>query len=226
MSTSQYFGLKCAKDKSSQYFPSSVGRFNCETNNIETFYCKNCNVGTQLTIFFKRHLQDHALKNQNSPYIIRKYICGKCSFETHFSMKWFQHTRTCRGKKENLQTSKKSVLKTFTWSICDQCGRKYKFKYSLEMHKISKHLKDDEISWFSCTKCSYKAKLKCHLHRHIKRQHLNEQACQLYLCDKCPYTTKYKATLKTHTTKHHSDESNIKRYPRHLVQVRDVFIQR
>ncbi|KAJ3644122.1 hypothetical protein Zmor_026795 [Zophobas morio] len=127
--------------------------FDCETANIENYYCNYCNFETELVLVFKQHLEEHqGVKRSHRDVLIgkhriRTYVCEKCGFETNFLMKWRQHTKQCIGKEKSLQMYR-----------CDECGSMYKQKPSLKENTILKHLNDDKIQWYHCANCPYKAK--------------------------------------------------------------------
>ena len=195
---------------------SSITPFNCETSNIETYYCSNCDFQTELTLHFKQHIEEsHRVKRQkqqlsNVEYIFKNYMCPKCKFETHFLMKWRQHTMECMGrKKKRVKRITKILLKRFE---CDQCDFKSKYKRSLNNHKISKHLKDDEILWYKCEECSFRSKQQEHLKKHIMMQHLDDKDVKWFKCQECPYKTKRQHLVKQHIIIHHSNGQDIKCY--------------
>ena len=86
-------------------------KFTCDNAKIEPYYCKNCDFKTELTVFFKEHIDKyHGLKRESTDYLlsedfhIQTYVCEKCSFETNFSLKWLQHTSACTGEKKKFQS--------------------------------------------------------------------------------------------------------------------------
>ncbi|WP_206737914.1 hypothetical protein, partial [Klebsiella pneumoniae] len=75
----------------------SPPHFTCGNSRLK--FCKDCNFQTELTLIFKQHLQEHhTIKKEpdedlpNEKKVIQKYICKKCTFVTHFVLKWLQHT--------------------------------------------------------------------------------------------------------------------------------------
>ncbi|CAH1368061.1 unnamed protein product, partial [Tenebrio molitor] len=61
----------------------------CERNDLEKYYCKDCNFETDLVVILKQHFREYHRKDtdcvQDQPkkdIIVKSYICQKCSFET------------------------------------------------------------------------------------------------------------------------------------------------
>ena len=109
---------------------SSMTLFNCETTTVENYYCKDCNVETELTITFKQHISDcHYNKtklgeNASDEFIVQKYSCDQCNFDTHFLVEWLRHQHT------------KQIVGGLT--------------NSLQYVENSEHLDNDVPTWF-CT---------------------------------------------------------------------------
>ncbi|XP_063926892.1 zinc finger protein 142-like [Zophobas morio] len=184
--------------------------FVCENTTIERYRCKDCNFESDLTLMFKLHLRNHhsihSKPQENAPhYYARTYICENCAFESHFSLTWLQHTLSC-GKNANRALERKGLQ----WHKCDQCDSKYASKSYLKIHKIVKHLSDDDRIWYRCEKCPFKAKVKFNLKTHYMRQHVDERDVKWFKCEKCLYKTKQKPHLRSHILTNHLDENEIK----------------
>ena len=198
--------------------------FNCESSQIESYTCNDCNSQTELTVLLKLHVaRYHNVKTEdrNSPnlnFTIHKYVCERCNFETNFALKWFQHILTCSADKQTVQNE--SVTEVVFCHYCDKCDFRSKYKHCLRRHKYLKHLNDDEIAWFHCLKCPYKCKRICNLRAHVDRKHEGKKCAKTqssvlknikwYDCEKCPYKAKHKSTLKSHINARHLDEEDVK----------------
>ena len=65
-------------------------------------------------MLLKQHIKEHhGIKDENDDlipqYNNQKYVCGKCGFETHFSLKWLRHMKEC--KRRSYKTTEKSDWK-------------------------------------------------------------------------------------------------------------------
>ncbi|KAJ3632418.1 hypothetical protein MTP99_009430 [Tenebrio molitor] len=70
----------------------------CERNNLEKYYCKDCNFETDLVVILKQHLREYHRKEtdcvQDQPKndtVVKSYICQKCSLETYSVLPWMKH---------------------------------------------------------------------------------------------------------------------------------------
>ena len=89
-----------------QHSSPSLSHFNCQSVNIETYWCKDCNFQSELTFIFKQHIIQRHNKNEDSPiknFVVHHQICDECDFGTHFSMKWLQHRLFCFGNNKHLK---------------------------------------------------------------------------------------------------------------------------
>uniref|UniRef100_A0AAR5PKG9 Protein krueppel n=1 Tax=Dendroctonus ponderosae TaxID=77166 RepID=A0AAR5PKG9_DENPD len=80
--------------------------------------------------------------------------------------------------------------------MCDQCGRSFRSKYRLNLHKKKEHggTKD-----FECTTCGKKFFERMHLKRHVDKTHKNIRP---YVCDFCGKSFKSKNHIKIHERIH------------------------
>ncbi|KAJ3650508.1 hypothetical protein Zmor_016601 [Zophobas morio] len=109
--------------------------FTCDKATVESYYCKDCNYQTTVTLLFILHVRKHdSIKKQRHEdppqYSVRKYICGNCPFESHFSMTWYQHTFSCHKTKQIQEVAKQGTV----WYYCEKCSFKTKLLTNLKGH--------------------------------------------------------------------------------------------
>ncbi|CAH1368116.1 unnamed protein product, partial [Tenebrio molitor] len=70
----------------------------CERNDLEKYYCKDCNLETDLVVILKQHFRECHRKDvkcvQDQPKndtVVKCYICQKCSFKTYSVLLWIKH---------------------------------------------------------------------------------------------------------------------------------------
>jgi predicted RNA-binding Zn-ribbon protein involved in translation (DUF1610 family) len=119
----------------------------CETNDLEKYYCKDCNFEADLVVILKQHHKEyHSVQDQpKNDTVVKSYICQKCSFETYSVLLWIKH----------LESSCFYIEDAIHWYNCDKCEYKTKRNNYLKQHKIT-HLSADEVQWYSCDECEYK----------------------------------------------------------------------
>jgi uncharacterized protein YlaI len=183
--------------------PLPLKSLSSERNDLEKFYCKDCNFETDLVVIFKQHLGQYHRKGtdclQDQPKndaVVKSYICQKCSFETYSVLLWIKHLNTsCFDTEEESEK-----VNTVQWYNCDKYEFKTKRKLKQKRHRKNP-LSADAVKWFSCDECEFKTKRNDHLKRH-KIIHLSADAIQWYSCDKCEYKAKCKKDVKYHETTH------------------------
>ncbi|KAJ3650509.1 hypothetical protein Zmor_016602 [Zophobas morio] len=171
--------------------------FTCEKATVESYYCKDCNYQTTVTLLFRLHVRKHhsikKARQENSPqYSVRKYICGNCPFESHFSMTWSQHTFSCHNKPKQTKTTKQT-------------------------QEIAKHL-NEGIDWYNCEKCVFRTKLFNSFKGHCKVMHSLEMAKKPYVCEQCPFKSRYKSLLDSHVISRHMNKCYKCQYCSHVVK--------
>jgi hypothetical protein len=184
----------------------------CERNDLEKYYCKDCNFETDLVVILKQHLKEYHRKDtdcvQDRPknnIVVKSYICQNCSFETYSVLLWIKHLESSCFDTEDvihccLKQHKRHHLSAFAfqWYSCDICQFKVQGKGNLRRHKKN-HLSADAVKWYRCDKCEFKTKGKGYLKQHKnKKIHRSADAVQWYSCDKCEYKTKQNRYLKQH----------------------------
>ena len=146
-----------------------LNQFACGNTKIETYFCKDCNFKTELTVLFKERVgKYHGIKRESrddllsEDFRIQNYVCEKCNFETTLSLKYLQHTSACTENKQNYQIVT-SPTQNDTYST--------DFKRTEETH------------WYSCAQCSHKAKFKSILQVHMRKHDLSKE----HACGKRPF---------------------------------------
>ncbi|XP_063927294.1 putative zinc finger protein 66 [Zophobas morio] len=205
---------------------STLEKFTCSNPKIESYYCKDCDFQTELTILFKQHINKyHGLKRgdlSSEDFSIQNYVCEKCHFQTNFLFKWLQHSSTCVETKVNLQ----NLSKRYACSDCpfrshySSCLREHSRLFHLgDEHKcekcifktgsksvLKKHVHNNDVEWCKCDECSFKTKCKRYLTFHGIYRHLN---LIQYKCEQCPFKTKRKADLELHLSRFHSKQNDV-----------------
>jgi hypothetical protein len=78
--------------------PLPLKSLSSERNDLEKFYCKDCNFETDLGVILKQHLRKYHRKDTDcvqdqlrNDTVVKSYICQKCSFETYSVLLWTKH---------------------------------------------------------------------------------------------------------------------------------------
>ncbi|KAJ3628631.1 hypothetical protein MTP99_015927 [Tenebrio molitor] len=187
--------------------PLPLKSLSSERNDLEKFYCKDCNFETDLVVIFKQHLREYHRKDtdcvQDQPKnytVVKSYICQKCTFETYSVLMWIKHLDgSCFNTKEECEN-----ISEEEWYQCECCS-KTKEAQVLEKHQAAKQSLH-HFHWYSCDKCEFKTKRNDSLKRH-KQIHLSAAAIQWYNCDKCEFKTKRNHYLKRHKQIHLSADA-------------------
>ncbi|KAJ6629740.1 Zinc finger protein [Pseudolycoriella hygida] len=178
--------------------------FSVTKSSPEKFACEICG-----KLYIKGHLRHH----MNSHVESRPFKCDVAECVTTFkcSRDLSNHKRICHFLKSNLS--------------CDICGRKFKLRSTLVIHKtthfdpqipckvcnkkfrntrsMSKHmLVHSQLRKFKCEICDKSFQTRYTLRVH-KRVHNGEKPYQCH----CGVSFAYKCLLKTHEEKYHSCES-------------------
>ena len=190
-------------------------RFTCSEAEIETYYCKDCDFKTELTIEFKQHINKyHSVKKESRDFSVRE----KCDFETNLSLKWLLETSPYTRDSNQIDKvcSYKSKLENHLdnqeekWYKCDQCHFKTRAKTSLKSHINSFHLDEEYVKWYECNQCPFKTKHKNSLKLHVVAKHQNQEKIKWYACENCAFKTKRITQLKMHVLGLHLDEKVVK----------------
>ena len=96
---------------------------------------------------------------------------------------------------------------------CEQCGKSYKDRKSLDRHVKANHNSEESYDEHKCEQCEKSFKYKFHLDRHfrtmhVKAKHNSEESNDEHKCEQCEKSFKYKFDLHRHVkAKHNSKES-------------------
>jgi hypothetical protein len=180
----------------------------CERNDLEKYYCKDCNFETDLVVILKKHFREYHRMDTDCVHdqpknetIVKSYICQKCTFETYSVLMWIKHFD---GSCFNTNEERENVSEE-EWYRYECCSFKAKEPTVSEKHQAVKQSLH-HFQWYSCDKCEYKTKHNRNIKKH-KRIHLPADAVQWYSCDKCKYKTKYKENIKKHNIIHLSADA-------------------
>ncbi|KAL1509612.1 hypothetical protein ABEB36_004323 [Hypothenemus hampei] len=80
--------------------------------------------------------------------------------------------------------------------MCDQCGKSFRLKYRLNLHKKKEHGGTQD---FECTTCGKRFYERLHLKRHVDKTHQNQRP---YVCDGCGKGFKSQNHVKIHKRIH------------------------
>jgi predicted RNA-binding Zn-ribbon protein involved in translation (DUF1610 family) len=97
----------------------------CERNDLEKYYCKDCNFETDLVVILKQHFKEYHRKNtdcaQDQPKndtLVKSYICQKCSFETYSVLMWIKNLDgSCFNPEEERENGIEAE-----WSPCESAS--------------------------------------------------------------------------------------------------------
>jgi hypothetical protein len=191
---------------------SGLEFFNCEDNKLEKYECRKCNFVTDFVVALNEHKKnthDTPLirqnnRNQNTKYIMKNYICGKCKFETRSRLHWIRHTQSrCRGEK----------TEHLCWFECSLCSYRSKSAILVRCHISRQHKKRNARSSsprLKCDKCAYKTNHTSHMQGHTIRHHVAKEDIQWHKCDKCDYQGKTKGCISKHYRLNHDSSKWIK----------------
>jgi hypothetical protein len=89
--------------------------------------------------------------------------------------------------------------------MCDICGRKFKARKDVWMHKLSKHevlAPECDLPVFSCPECSKRFLREDFFNKHVNT---HNRVGRVYACGSCDYSATAKRTLKYHEKRVHGD---------------------
>ncbi|XP_072744549.1 zinc finger X-chromosomal protein-like [Anoplolepis gracilipes] len=112
------------------------------------------------------------------------YICDICQLVFEQKSKILRHIM-----------SKHSFHRPFR---CGVCGKSFKYKYDLKMHRLI-HQKVDSNSLYCCSECNYRGRTKSNLKAHYIRRHTDEYK---FACEHCGKRFKIEWDLKFHLGTH------------------------
>jgi hypothetical protein len=180
----------------------------CETNDLEKYYCKDCDFQADFLIIFNQHIREYHSKNvdcvQEQPKndIVKSYICQRCSFETYSVLLWLKHLdSSCIDIKKEFEKVHIVTCGDEKWYQCEYCSFETKEATVLKRHQVAEHLPGEEQR-FCCSHCKYMAKSKNHLKQHMNYEHAALEAVHWFYCNECPYKSKNYSYLQRHKKNH------------------------
>jgi hypothetical protein len=141
-----------------------------ERNDLEKYYCKECNFETYLVVILKQHRREYHRNNADcvedqpkNDAIVKSYICQKCSFETYSVLLWIKHLESsCFNREEECENVRTVSCSDEEWYRCECCSFKTKEARVLKKHQSASHPSHRKEK-FPCFHCNYKGKTKNHL---------------------------------------------------------------
>ncbi|KAJ3622126.1 hypothetical protein MTP99_002652 [Tenebrio molitor] len=159
----------------------------CERNDLEKYFCKDCNFETDL------------LKKNVRTYVQCLVVMNSGTDASVVPLRqrrqqFWKDTRPNMKQHNAIRHSADAIQ----WYNCDKCEFKTKWNENLTRHKAI-HVSADAIQWYNCDKCEFKTKYKGNIKQHNAIHH---SADAIHCCDKCEFKTKWKESLKKHTKSH------------------------
>jgi hypothetical protein len=183
----------------------------CERNDLEKYFCKDCNFETDLLVILKQHFREYHRKDtdcmQDQPKndaVVESYICQTCSFATYSVLLWMKHLESsCFNTEEECENVRAVSCSDEQWYRCECCSFKTKEATVLERHQTVNHsLHQKEI--FRCFHCKYKGKNKNYLKKHINYKHATLKAEHRFHCNECQFTSNRYSNMQYHKKLQHS----------------------
>ena len=92
--------------------------------------------------------------------------------------------------------------------MCDMCGRKFKARKDVWMHKLAKHgvlSQECDLPVFSCTECDKRFLRQDFYDRHLRTHPATPKA---HGCDECPHRASTWSALVIHKRRRHRGSAN------------------
>lgn len=185
----------------------SVMEVKNETNRDIMYYCNQCKYSSKRKFDLERHKrlrhEPKKIDTKNNPptkHESKHYIGGNkpisiyyCSFCDYISKRKFdveRHTHHRHDPMNDLSDDKKACF------LCDDCGRSYRTKYGLTLHKKDKHTKEFK---FKCSICDTGFNRLWDFRGHMNKHNASYEHCNI-----CGITFQYKKSLAAHKKAQHS----------------------
>ncbi|XP_053384658.1 zinc finger protein 665-like [Mercenaria mercenaria] len=165
---------------SSSFASKSLLRQHKKRHGPKQFFCDKCSCSYYFMHQLTNHLKIH---DENSI----KYKCTVCSREYVNKSHWKEHVKLHDGS---------------NFVQCDQCGKSYNSKKSLNLHKSSTHVDERK---FICQVCGKAFLTKHHLKNHL----ITHDDERNYKCRFCDATFKKNDVLKMHENVHTKEQKYI-----------------
>ncbi|XP_023722653.1 zinc finger protein 271 isoform X2 [Cryptotermes secundus] len=180
---------------------------------FEVHICKNggncLNEGTILDKYVQLS-GNKLITNLERLKALKKYKCGLCHEEYRSMRRMSYHLPRCtQGPykceicteeymfKKDLNLHKKKLHKGANSFFCDECGLTFKFRTSLQKHKVNRH--ETEQGPFSCEECDKRFAKRIQLTNHKINTHRVERK---FLCQMCGNRFSNYGSLMAHLDTH------------------------
>ncbi|KAJ9577795.1 hypothetical protein L9F63_005614 [Diploptera punctata] len=204
-----------------QLLPENLPFFCCQTcllvykthKEFESHVCKNGSTAMEEGTILHNYIEmtgRHLITNMDILKALKKYKCGLCHEEYRSIPRMSYHLPRCtRGPykcelcteeyafKKDLNLHKKKAHKGTNSFFCDECGLAFKFRTSLQKHKVNRHETDQGP--YSCEECGKNFNKRIHLTNHKINTHRIERK---FLCQMCGNKFSNYGSLMAHLDTH------------------------
>ncbi|KAJ3644431.1 hypothetical protein Zmor_022164 [Zophobas morio] len=189
-------------------------KFNCGEI-LETFSCYECRFTTHLITCFNQHIQHyhHHINQKETKFLLTRYTCTNCVFQTHFALSWLKHQITCTKTatkphcistiNTQLKIQSYQHIKPETNYSCDKCNYKVSRFKCLQNHIRRQHPAWDSKKWLECDHCPYRSTKAHVLQKHINMKHTSPEDAEWFECNHCHWKTRLKVVLRRHIRYNH-----------------------
>ncbi|XP_033207316.1 zinc finger protein 493-like [Belonocnema kinseyi] len=175
---------KCARSYKRKCHLNYHKKFECGVR--PQFRCELCGKKFKRKRGLTCHVNSvHHKKSSKKPAL--RHECNMCSRSYTLLRNLYQHKRLDHSEDK-------------TQFICDYCGYKTKYKWTLSAHITASHLKTPKPR-HNCNKCSRSYTSLKGLNLHTRSEH--SKVKPQYVCEYCDYKTNRKSYLSKHTTLRH-----------------------
>ncbi|XP_071446310.1 uncharacterized protein [Hetaerina americana] len=162
------------------------------------------------------HKQSSVITDYETLSGIHRFVCSICLEEYRSLHRMMYHLPRCvsgpykcelcpleYASRRELNLHKKKNHRDAQSFICDECGVKFKFRTSLQKHKVNRHERKVEKETYSCPHCTLTFPKKIYLTNHCIKVHCLERK---FLCQVCGKKFLNQNSLNSHLN-YHTDEA-------------------